>query len=119
LCFEDDVMVPSISTSPQSHGLPVLGQTLPFPFFPALPLALPLLPLLPPLVPPVAPLLPLAPLLPWWPFAALLAAIASSVYAAGSTFANALKASKMGRYPVQRLQEVSVKHEGQAGEVTS
>lgn len=108
-------MVPSISTSPQSHGLPVLGQTLPFPFFPALPLALPLLPLVRPLVPPLVP--PLAPLLPWWPFAALLAAIASSVYAAGSTFANALKASKMGRYPVQRLQ--GVKQEGQAGEVTS
>eukprot|EP00983_Pelagomonas_calceolata_P095614 1158030-Pelagomonas_calceolata.AAC.5 len=35
------------------------------------------------------------------PFAA---AMASSVYAFGSVFANVLKASRMGRYPVQRLQ---------------
>ena len=39
-----------------------------------------------------------------WPLAALLAAMASSVYAPGSTLANTLKASRIGRYPVHRLQ---------------
>ena len=37
------------------------------------------------------------------PFSSLLAAIASSVYALGSAFAKTLKASSIGRYPVQRL----------------
>lgn len=35
---------------------------------------------------------------------ALLAAMASSVYARGSALANTLNASRIGRYPVQRLQ---------------
>ena len=37
--------------------------------------------------------------------AALLAAMASSVYAPGSTLANTLNASRIGRYPVHRLRD--------------
>lgn len=116
LCWLEEVTVPlAASTSPQSQGRPVLGHTRPplgppllrpsFVGAPPLPQAPPL-PLLQARQDPLPQACPLWPLLavPLAPAPALLAAIASSVYAAASTLANALKASRMGRYPVQRLQ---------------
>lgn len=65
-----------LTTPPQSQGFPVLGQTAPLVGVGTTGASMPL---------------------------ALCAASASSVYAPGSTLAKARKASRMGRYPVQRL----------------
>ena len=83
LCSPRDSTAPlAASTSPQSQGLPVLGHTaFPAAFFSA----------------------GAAAAAESSPAARRLAAMASSEYAPGSTLAKALKASRIGRYPVQRL----------------